>query len=99
MLAGYGMLDGQTATTHHLFGAQMQKDYPAVHFLGGTRYVDHGKIATAGGVTSGIDLALHVVERYYGREVAESAADFTEYRSQLWKNPDYEQVKRVVPAG
>ncbi len=99
MLAGYGMLDGQTATTHHLFGAQLQKDYPAVHFVGGTRYVDNDKIATAGGVTSGIDLALHVVERYYGREVAESAADFTEYRSQLWKNPDYEQVKRVVPAG
>src|SRR5271170_5605328 len=31
MLAGYGMLDGQTATTHHLFWAQMQKRYPAVH--------------------------------------------------------------------
>jgi transcriptional regulator GlxA family with amidase domain len=98
MLAGYGMLAGQTATTHHLFWGQMQKQYPAVHFLSGTRFVDHGKIATAGGVTSGIDLALHVVERYYGREVAESAADFTEYRSELWKNPDYDQVRAVAAA-
>jgi len=96
VLAGYGMLNGQTATTHHLAWSDMQKQYPAVHFLSGTRFVDHGKIATAGGVTSGIDLALHVVERYYGREVAEAAADFTEYRSQLWKDPDYDQVKPAV---
>jgi transcriptional regulator GlxA family with amidase domain len=96
MLARYGMLDGQTATTHHLYVEQMQKQYPAVRFLSGTRWVDHGKIATAAGVTSGIDLALHVVERYYGREVAESAADFTEYRSELWKSPEYGPVKAVV---
>ncbi len=98
MLAKYGLLDGLTATTHHLYAANMQKQYPAVHFISGTRFVDHGKIATAGGLTSGIDLALHIVERYYGREVAQSTADFLEYGGELWKSPEFGQLKPVGAA-
>jgi transcriptional regulator GlxA family with amidase domain len=96
MLAKYGLLDGQTATTHHSYQQEMQKKYPAVHFISGTRFVDNGKIATAGGLTSGVDLALHVVERYYGREIAQGTADFLEYRGELWKNPDYDQIRAVT---
>jgi len=95
MLAQYGLLDGLTATTHHMFAAGMQKQYPAVHFVGGTRFVDHGKVATAGGLTSGIDLALHIVERYYGQDVAQVTADILEYHGELWKNPEYDRVKSV----
>jgi transcriptional regulator GlxA family with amidase domain len=96
MLAAYGLLDGQTATTHHAYQQSMQKQYPAVRFVSGTRFVENGKIATAGGLTSGIDLALHMVARYYGDEVAQVTANFMEYRSDLWKNPEYQQVKRVA---
>jgi len=96
ILAAYGLLDGQTATTHHVFQRTMQKQYPAVRFVSGTRFVENGKIATAGGLTSGIDLALHIVARYYGNEVAQVTADILEYHSGLWKNPEYEQVKPVV---
>ena len=96
MLAAYGLLDGKTATTHHLYQEQMQKRFPGVHFVTGTRFVEHGNVATAGGLTSGVDLALHVVERYYGRELAEVTAGYLEYRSDLWKNPDYGQVKPVT---
>jgi len=98
MLAKYGLLDGLTATTHHMYAAKMQKQYPAVHFVSGTRFVENGKVATAGGLTSGIDLSLHIVERYYGREVAQSTADFLEYRGELWKSPEFNQVKPVVAA-
>lgn len=98
VLAHYGMLDGLTATTHHLFAAPMQKQYPAVHFVSGTRFVDHGKIATAGGLTSGIDLALHVVARYYGQDVAQVTANILEYRSELWKNPHFGEVRPVAMA-
>ena len=98
MLAKYGLLDGLTATTHHTYAANMQKQYPAVHFVSGTRFVENGKVATAGGLTSGIDLALHIVERYYGQEVAQVTANFMEYRGELWKNPDFNQVKPVVAA-
>lgn len=96
LLAAYGLLDGQTATTHHAYQQSMQKKYPAVRFVSGTRFVENGKIATAGGLTSGIDLALHIVAEYYGNEVAQVTANFMEYRSELWKNPEYQQVKPVV---
>jgi transcriptional regulator GlxA family with amidase domain len=55
-------------------------------------------VATAGGLTSGIDLALHVVERYYGQDVAQVTANFMEYGGELWKNPDFSQIKPVVAA-
>ena len=47
-------------------------------------------------MTSGIDLAIHIVARYYGNEVAQATAEFLEHRSDLWKNPDYDHVKPVV---
>jgi transcriptional regulator GlxA family with amidase domain len=96
ILAAYGLLDGQTATTHHAYLQNMQKQYPAVHFVSGTRFVENGKVATAGGLTSGIDLALHILARYYGNEAAQVTADFLEHDSGLWKNPEYEQVKPAV---
>jgi len=98
MLAEYGLLDGLTATTHHMYAANMQKHYPAVHFVSGTRFVENGKVATAGGLTSGIDLALHVVERYYGRGVAQVTADFLEYGGELWKSPEFNQVRPMAAA-
>jgi transcriptional regulator GlxA family with amidase domain len=96
MLAAYGLLDGQTATTHHAYQQSMQKKYPAVRFVSGTRFVDNDKIATAGGLTSGVDLALHIVARYYGNEVAQVTASFLEYHSELWKNPEYDRVAPVA---
>jgi transcriptional regulator GlxA family with amidase domain len=95
MLAAYGLLDHQRATTHHMFVDDMQKKYAAVQFISGLRYVDNDKIATASGLSSGIDLALHVVERYYGREIAQTSADYMEYKGELWKNPQYGAIKYV----
>jgi transcriptional regulator GlxA family with amidase domain len=45
-------------------------------------------IFTAGGLTSGIDLALHVVDLYFGREVAEKTAQYMEYDGTDWKRAD-----------
>jgi transcriptional regulator GlxA family with amidase domain len=42
-------------------------------------------IYTAGGLTSGIDLALHIVELYYGRETAQRTATYMEYEGTGWK--------------
>jgi transcriptional regulator GlxA family with amidase domain len=47
------------------------------------RYVEHEKVATAGGLTSGIDLALRVVERYHGAEIARATATYLEYQSRV----------------
>jgi transcriptional regulator GlxA family with amidase domain len=43
------------------------------------RFVDDGDIVSAGGVTSGIDLALHLVERFADAEIAERVAREIEY--------------------
>jgi transcriptional regulator GlxA family with amidase domain len=47
----------------------------------GVRYIEHDRVATAAGLTSGIDLALRVVERYYGRDVAQATATYMEYQT------------------
>jgi hypothetical protein len=41
-------------------------------------------------------VALHIVARDYGAEVAQATAIFLEYHSELWKNPEYDQVTPVV---
>jgi transcriptional regulator GlxA family with amidase domain len=96
MLAAYGLLDHQRATTHYMFAEEFQKKYPAVQFVTGLRYVDNDNVASSGGETAGIDLALHVVERYYGHEIAQATADFMEYKGELWKNPRYGEVKPIL---
>jgi transcriptional regulator GlxA family with amidase domain len=84
-LAKAGLLKGRAATTHHLFLDRFAREFPDVELRRGLRFVDSGRIATAGGLTSGIDLALHVVERYFGRDVAEKTATYMEYQSTGWK--------------
>lgn len=78
-LARAGLLEGQAATTHHLFFDNFAKEFPQVELRRGLRFVDNGRIATAGGLTSGIDLALHIVERYLGAQAAGATATYMEY--------------------
>jgi transcriptional regulator GlxA family with amidase domain len=83
-LARAGLLDGKVATTHHDFFDKFEKEHPNVQLKRGTRFVEGEKISTAGGLTSGTDLALRVVERYFGREVARRTADYMEYQGTGW---------------
>ena len=84
LLARAGLLSGKPATTHHLFLDKLAREFPKVEVKRGVRFVEEGKISTAGGLTSGIDLALHVVERYFEREVAQTTADYMEHHSREW---------------
>jgi len=83
-LARAGLLAGQAATTHHEFFDKMEREYPDIRVQRGARFVEGEKISTAGGLTSGTDLALRVVERYFGREVARTAAAYMEYQGTGW---------------
>jgi transcriptional regulator GlxA family with amidase domain len=83
-LAKAGLLSGKAATTHHDFLDKLQKEYPDIQVKRGVRFVEGEKISTAGGLTSGTDLALRVVERYFGREVAQTTATYMEYQSKGW---------------
>ena len=83
-LAKAGLLKGMTATTHHEFQDKLEKEFPDIQVKRGVRFVEHKKISTAGGLTSGTDLALRVVERYFGRDVAKATALYMEYRGTEW---------------
>jgi len=70
LLAQIGALDGRRATTHWNRIEQLRTYYPAVRVETDTLFVRDGPIITAAGVSSGIDLALSMVEEQDGSEVA-----------------------------
>jgi YHS domain-containing protein/putative intracellular protease/amidase len=88
VLADTGLLSGKPATTHHSAYVRFASQFPDIQVKPGARFTESGNIATAGGLSSGIDLALRVVERYFGREVARQTAFDMEYQGQGWMNPN-----------
>ena len=99
VLARTGLLNGKSATTHHDAYKQFANEFPKVHLVRGVRFVEEGNLATSGGLASGIDLALHVVERYFGRKVAEDTAYNLEYQGQGWKDPNSNAIYAQAPKG
>jgi len=77
LLAKAGILDGRPATTHHVALDDLRAHGADVHPE--ARVVDDGDVLTCGGVTSGIDLALHLVERNRGADAARAAARLLEH--------------------
>ena len=79
-----GLLSGKSATTHHDFLDRFAQSFPDVTVKRGLRFVEEERISTAGGLSSGIDLALRVVDRYFGRDVAQATATYMEYQGKGW---------------
>ena len=79
VLGAAGLLDGKRATSHWLFLDRLGE-------LGadpvGGRFVEDGKVVTAAGVSAGIDMALHLVGREAGPEVAQAIQLGIEYDPQ-----------------
>lgn len=87
-LARAGLLDGKSATTHHDFYDRFAQRFPQVRLERGLRYVQSGPhLFTAGGLTSGVDLALHIVELYFGEKLAQQTAVYMEYQGTGWRSP------------
>jgi transcriptional regulator GlxA family with amidase domain len=81
VLAEAGLLDGLKATTHHFGYDELARRFPKITVVRTERFVDNGKLITAGGVSAGIDGALHVVTKLVGKEAAEwTAREWMEYR-------------------
>jgi transcriptional regulator GlxA family with amidase domain len=84
LLAAAGLLEGRPAITHHgAIGDLEAAGARVVH----ARVVDDGDIVTAGGVTSGLDLVLHLAERFFGSDAALAAERELEYerRGTVWR--------------
>jgi transcriptional regulator GlxA family with amidase domain len=76
LLAAAGITDGRPATTHHLAVEDLRASGAQIV---DARVVDDGDLMTAGGVTSGIDLALWIVEQEAGAAIADQVAAEIEY--------------------
>ncbi|MBN9298846.1 MAG: DJ-1/PfpI family protein [Filimonas sp.] len=79
LLGKTGLLDYRQATTHYLALQEMQQMYPKIKVIGGVRFVDDKNTISTAGITSGIDGALHIVEKYEGKTVADSVAHIMVY--------------------
>ncbi|TWM19791.1 Isonitrile hydratase [Bacillus paralicheniformis] len=85
ILAIAGLLDGRHAVTHHM-GMDFLRTTNAIPI--DARVVDDGDLVTGGGVTSGLDVALYLVERELGPRIAIALEQLFEYerRGTVWKN-------------
>ncbi|MBW1783169.1 MAG: DJ-1/PfpI family protein [Deltaproteobacteria bacterium] len=87
LIAAAGILDGRQATTNkqffHLVAAQGKR----VNWIEKARWVDDGDIISSSGVSAGMDMALAVIQRLFGKDTAEAIAAATEYewhRDPFW---------------
>ncbi|MFI6435236.1 GlxA family transcriptional regulator [Streptomyces sp. NPDC050759] len=74
VLAATGLLDGRRATTHWLFADLLAATYPAVRVDPAPLYIRDGRVTTAAGVSSALDLALAFIEEDHGGELARQVA-------------------------
>jgi transcriptional regulator GlxA family with amidase domain len=79
LLARTGLLDGRPATTNKMAWDWVKSQGPQVDWRRVARWVDDVDIVTSSGVSAGTDMALAVIARLHGREVAERAARVMEY--------------------
>lgn len=88
-VAESGILDGLTATTNHEALEMMRQGHPRIRVVGGRRFMKSSPhIHTAGGLTAGIDLAIHLVGRILGVSTARALVKRLEYEGQGWASKD-----------
>jgi putative intracellular protease/amidase/YHS domain-containing protein len=97
VLAKTGLLNGKSATAHHGGYFTFAATYPEVHLKRGARFVEEGNLASSGGISSGIDLALRVAERYVGHDLTEQLIDGMEYQGKGWLDPDSNEAFARMP--
>ncbi|MGR9053643.1 MAG: GlxA family transcriptional regulator [Gammaproteobacteria bacterium] len=70
ILAHCGLLDRRRVTTHWEYSSQLKNDYPSLQLEADKIFIRDGNVYTSGGITSGIDLALALLEEDWGQELA-----------------------------
>jgi transcriptional regulator GlxA family with amidase domain len=79
LLAKSGVLDGHRATSNKQFFSLAVAQSSVVEWVEAARWVDDGAVVTSSGVSAGMDMALAIIARLFGIEVAERIAIGTEY--------------------
>jgi transcriptional regulator GlxA family with amidase domain len=83
ILAQAGLLDGLSATTHFLAFDELKQLAPHTICCPDRRYVDNGRVIVSAGVSAGIDMALYVIGRLLGADLAAETARAIQYDSWL----------------
>lgn len=86
LLAAAGVLEGKSATTHWEDIADLRAMFPELSVQEGLRWVDEGATVSSAGISAGIDMSLHLIERLKNRDLALRTAkqlefDWTENRA------------------
>jgi transcriptional regulator GlxA family with amidase domain len=79
ILANAKLLEGINATTHWKSLERLENEFKNVKVCFDKHFVEDGNIITSAGISAGIDMALHIVKRYCGEEVAKATAKHMEY--------------------
>jgi len=79
VLAAAGLLDHRPVTTHWDDLADLRARWPHLDVRDDERFFDHGDVATSAGISAGIDLALHLVGRFGGEDLANATARRMDY--------------------
>ncbi len=74
LLGEAGLIDGRHVTTHWLFARALQEQFPAAQVDSDRIFINDGPVWTSAGMSTGIDLALGLVEADYGAEMAAAVA-------------------------
>lgn len=74
LLAGAGILRRGRVTTHWEDVDELAARFPELEVVNDCRWADQGRYLTSAGISAGIDMSLHLVERRFGRELAEATA-------------------------
>lgn len=83
ILAKAGLLDGRRSTSNKQFFSLATSQSDKVKWIAEARWVEDGPFATSSGVSAGIDMALAIIARLFGRERAQLIANLTEY---VWQD-------------
>lgn len=83
ILAKAGLLDGRRATSNKQFFSLATSQSDKVKWVAEARWVEDGPFATSSGVSAGIDMALAIITRLFGRERAQLIANRAEY---VWQD-------------
>ena len=79
LLAKLGLLDGRPVTTHWDDIDELRATFPQLEVRENTPFVDTGRVVTSGGISAGIGMSLHLVERVLGARMAAATARQMEY--------------------
>lgn len=79
ILANAKLLENKSATTHFKSLDRLKDEFQNINVCYDKNFIEDGKIISSAGISAGIDMALYIVEKYFGKDIAKNTAKHMEY--------------------